>query len=140
MLTIERNQTCVDGMMTGRVLVADREIAKSMEPSLPGNRLPAGTYDAFIRADGKLGWRIELKTAPVGWTNVQIHIGNYPSQTKGCILVGTSVATRKNPTSGREECATVDSASALSAIAGEMQKAAKTSVSSQPIEIQVVIR
>lgn len=56
------------------------------------SRIPAGTYNATTRADGALGWRIELQgTAPR--TNIQIHVGNTPADTTGCILPGTSRGT-----------------------------------------------
>jgi len=55
-------------------------------------RIPAGTYQAHTRSDGHLGWRIELEGVP-GMKNIQIHRGNYPGDTTGCILVGTSRGT-----------------------------------------------
>lgn len=57
-------------------------------------RIPAGTYRAHTRTDGHLGWRIELEGVP-GRTNIQIHRGNYPGDTTGCILVGTSQDTNR---------------------------------------------
>ena len=49
------------------------------------------TYGAFIRTDGKRGWRIQLEGVP-SRTAVQIHVGNYPSDILGCILLGTGYA------------------------------------------------
>jgi len=51
------------------------------------SRIPAGRYPAHVRYDHADKWRVELEQVP-GRTNVQIHIGNYPEQSKGCILVG----------------------------------------------------
>ena len=51
------------------------------------SRTPAGTYSADLRYDGPKGWRIQLRDVP-GRTLVQIHLGSFPNQTKGCILVG----------------------------------------------------
>lgn len=60
--------------------------------SATASRIPAGTYNATVRADGPLGWRLELQgTAPR--TNIQIHVGNTPADTTGCILPGTSRGT-----------------------------------------------
>jgi len=52
-------------------------------------RIPAGTYKAFIRTDGKRGWRLELMNVP-GRSYIQIIVGNYPTNTFGSILVGTT--------------------------------------------------
>jgi hypothetical protein len=52
-------------------------------------RIPAGTYQAHVRTDGSLGWRLELDGVP-NRANIQIHVGNTPEQTVGCILPGTS--------------------------------------------------
>lgn len=50
--------------------------------------LPPGQYEGFARTDGNRGWRIEL-TGTGNRKNIQIHIGNRPKDTIGCILVGT---------------------------------------------------
>jgi len=52
--------------------------------------IPPGTYNGDIRTDGARGWRIELKDVP-DRTLIQIHVGNYPKNTTGCILLGTEV-------------------------------------------------
>ena len=53
--------------------------------------VPNGTYGAFVRHDGHLGWRIQLTgTAPR--TYVQIHVGKWPRNSVGCVLVGMSLA------------------------------------------------
>jgi hypothetical protein len=49
--------------------------------------IPAGTYPVRVRADGNRGWRLELSRVP-GRSNVQIHVGNYPKDTVGCLLPG----------------------------------------------------
>jgi hypothetical protein len=54
--------------------------------------IPKGKYNGILRYDKKDGWRIQLESVP-NRTGVQIHIGNYTSQTQGCILVGKSVDT-----------------------------------------------
>ncbi|WP_258872770.1 DUF5675 family protein [Thalassotalea euphylliae] len=49
--------------------------------------IPTGTYGGFVREDGARGWRIQLtQTSPR--VNIQIHVGNYPHEIEGCILVG----------------------------------------------------
>jgi hypothetical protein len=69
--------------------------------------IPAGTYSAFLRYDHADHWRIELKDVP-GRTNVQIHIGNQPDETKGCILVGKKL--------GSDLCSVENSADAYNEI------------------------
>ena len=49
--------------------------------------IPAGTYPVRVRKDGNLGWRLELARVP-NRTNVQIHVGNFPKNTVGCLLPG----------------------------------------------------
>lgn len=56
--------------------------------------IPIGTYECFQRISTKNNQRIdgivyELKGVP-NRENVQIHIGNFLSNTEGCILVGRS--------------------------------------------------
>lgn len=50
--------------------------------------IPSGIYQATLRYDHTDHWRIELSGVPGGRTYVQIHIGNEPDETLGCILVG----------------------------------------------------
>ncbi len=65
-----------------------------MEPrpvaDVPGiTTIPSGTYAVTVREDGPRGWRLELADVP-GWANVQLHVGNYPEDTVGCLLPGTT--------------------------------------------------
>jgi hypothetical protein len=66
--------------------------------------IPAGTYPVKIRIDGTLGWRLELQNVP-NRENVQIHVGNFPRNTVGCLLPGKNA--RPN------ECAVLNSAEAM---------------------------
>lgn len=55
-----------------------------------GQCIPAGTYNAGIYPSPKYGRMvIMLKNVP-GRTNIEIHHGNYVTDTTGCILVGVS--------------------------------------------------
>jgi hypothetical protein len=79
----------------GYILVNNTVIAYTLELIEINNKnyissIPKDTYSAFIRTDGRKGWRIELKDVP-NRQNVQIHIGNFTSQIEGCILIGTIV-------------------------------------------------
>lgn len=137
-MTVERNATCNNGEVTGRLLVDGTEVAKTFELPWRNNekdisQIPPGTYPAFIRSDGDLGWRVELRNVP-DRVNVQLHVGNYTSQTEGCILLGTSI-TRSGST-----CATHGSRPAFEAVRQSMQKASDNGVSSQRLAITVVVR
>ena len=52
--------------------------------------VPPGKYHGFLRHDHKDKWRIELIGVPGHRKHVQIHIGNFPRDIKGCVVVGTS--------------------------------------------------
>ena len=56
--------------------------------------IPAGTYSAVVRDDGPLGWRMELLNTGKR-KNIQIHIGQWPRQTEGCVLIGISALKKK---------------------------------------------
>lgn len=72
-------------------------------PKIPGKtRIPAGRYRIKLRRVLSpltktyrnkypwFQWHLELQDVP-GFTNIYIHIGNYASNTDGCILVGRNV-------------------------------------------------
>lgn len=50
--------------------------------------IPTGDYEGFVRSDGALGWRIELRGTG-DRSHIQLHVGNRPSNSVGCILPGT---------------------------------------------------
>ena len=137
-LEIQRNATCNDGETTGLLIVDGQEVGRTLELPWHGNandvsRVPAGVYAAFIRQDGSRGWRIELRDVPERG-NVQLHVGNYSHQTKGCVLLGRSLANEGT------SCRTVDSVGAISDVQAAMARASDNGVSSQQLEISVVIR
>jgi hypothetical protein len=49
--------------------------------------IPSGTYECFRELSPKHGICFELRNVP-DRQEIQIHIGNYPKDTLGCILVG----------------------------------------------------
>lgn len=51
--------------------------------------IPAGTYNGILRYDKSDKWRIQLENVP-NRTGVQIHIGNYTKEIKGCVLIGNT--------------------------------------------------
>ena len=93
-ISIERKLT-TDNCITGYLSINNNPICYTMELPYRGNinnisSIPKGKYDAFIRSDKNLGWRIELINVR-GRENIQIHVGNYTSDITGCVLVGKSV-------------------------------------------------
>ena len=54
----------------------------------PANCIPAGTYEVRLTWSPRFKrWLPEVMNVP-GRTGIRIHAGNYPQNTKGCILVG----------------------------------------------------
>lgn len=52
--------------------------------------IPAGVYQGTLRYDKPDHWRIQLVDVP-NRPGIQIHIGNVPADSKGCVLVGMSL-------------------------------------------------
>ena len=77
----------------GKLSVNGAELCWTLELPWKDNKndiscIPVGFYQGTIRTDGSKGWRIELVGVPKRG-NIQIHVGNYPSDVLGCILLGT---------------------------------------------------
>ena len=87
------------------------------------SRIPAGSYKGSTREDGPKGWRIQLRDSDPRKL-VQIHIGNYPKNTDGCILLGSG----RSSTDG---CMITGSDAALKALRDRYDN------SSRPIEILI---
>ena len=90
-LTIERksySNNCTMGYLlaNGKVLGYTLELPWA-DNSNNISCIPIGTYNGILRYDKVDGWRIQVDNVP-NRTGVQIHMGNYTSQIKGCILVG----------------------------------------------------
>ena len=137
-IVIQRNLSCNSGEAGGALYVAGQEVARTLELPWRDNqaqvsRVPAGSYQAKIRADGALRWRVELRDVP-NRTHVQLHVGNYPRQTEGCVLVGEDVS------SSNGTCSLKNSAKAMEALKEAMDQASDDGISSQPLEIRVTIR
>lgn len=52
--------------------------------------IPPGTYELTIRFSPKHGRLIPHVENVPGFSEIEIHIGNYPKDTEGCCLVGTT--------------------------------------------------
>lgn len=53
--------------------------------------IPEGTYDVSIRWSPKHGRPIPHVENVPGFEEIEIHIGNFPGDTEGCLLVGRTV-------------------------------------------------
>ena len=86
-----------DLSVIGTLSVNGQQLCYTLEEAWRNNQkghscVGLGTYSAFIRynsSKSKREWCFQLHDAN-GRTAIQIHIGNQPSHTEGCILVGTS--------------------------------------------------
>jgi hypothetical protein len=52
--------------------------------------IPAGTYSVAPYDSPKRGYRVPLVENVPSRTEIEIHIGNFPHDTDGCILIGGS--------------------------------------------------
>ena len=137
-IKIERNMTCSDGSTMGRLLVNGKEFGRTLELPWKNNEqrishIPVGSYDASIRSDGKRKWRIELK----GVKNrdfIQIHLGNYQRQIKGCILVGESI--EKGPNG---ECMVTKSILTLNKLSSKLETFADGGNMTKSVDIKVTV-
>lgn len=92
-----RTAVCTMGVFEA---VSDKKKGKvtgyTLEPPWRENRpfescIPPGVYKGFKRIKGTGKWDydvIELLEVP-GRKNIQLHAGNYPKNTTGCVLLGS---------------------------------------------------
>lgn len=103
-LTTVRKHSAAD-CTSGYLAVNGDIVAYTLEPPWEHDAslissLPDGTYRGVLRYDHADKWRIELSGVP-GRGNIQVHTGNSPDDTDGCILVGSKL--------GRDLCSIQDS-------------------------------
>lgn len=55
--------------------------------------IPLGTYDVSIRWSEKHKRLVPHVENVPGFTEIEIHVGNFPKDTEGCLLVGRSSGT-----------------------------------------------
>jgi len=97
------DKSIIGDMQVGLISVVTLEDSKRQHKVWGETCIPAGTYKLELRAEGGMTQRyakrypdmhkgmIWLRHVPeFEW--VYIHVGNYPSDTLGCILVGTTVS------------------------------------------------
>lgn len=95
-ITIKRKEE-TDQATMGEISVNGEEVGSTLEQPWNDNQegrscIPPGRYTAYIRDSSSSRWGYN----PIQLVNVfnreyiQIHIGNYPKDTRGCILPGKS--------------------------------------------------
>lgn len=62
----------------------------TLEPATP---IPVGTYSVSLYQSPHFGRLVPLLHDVPGHTEIEIHSGNYPRDTKGCILIGLKLST-----------------------------------------------
>lgn len=133
-----RQESCI----TGYVSVNGSIVGYTLELPYRNNQssissIPAGKYDATIKFEGskgpytKEGFRITLLDVP-DRSGIQIHIGNYPTEIEGCILVGTKV----NP----DTCTLEGSAAAYQTLKKAVYEQAESDASAEEKKITVTIQ
>lgn len=119
--------------VSGYLLVDGQVVCYVLERPWQNNEteissIAAGRYKAFIREDGSHGWRIQLVDVP-GRDNIQIHVGNTTTESKGCLLPGRSISSSL--------CEVYKSAEAMSLV---QQAMTGISLSASDTQISVVVR
>ena len=128
------------GCLSGYISIMDEIIGYTVErPDVDNindiSAIPAGTYSAHIRNDGKLKWRLELENVPER-ENVQIHVGNYINviddktgfercSIKGCIIIGEKL--------GDDLCSVFNSKKALNKLKDKIEQVII------PIDSQIIV-
>ncbi len=82
----------------GKMMVNGKYLCDTMEPTWRDLRkegkiwgktaIPEGTYQVYVTKSRKFRRWLPLLWQVPGFEGIRIHCGNYPEDTKGCILVG----------------------------------------------------
>ena len=59
-----------------------------MKDGLPGSAIPPGRYPVTIYASPHFGREVPLLEDVPNRSEIEMHFGNYPTDSRGCILVG----------------------------------------------------
>lgn len=103
-----KGSNCTSGYLAvdGAVIAYALELPwKNNAPLI--SAIPDGIYSGILRYDHPDLWRIELTGVP-GRDHVEIHTGNTPDDSEGCILVGLKL--------GADLCSVIDSKKAYDAL------------------------
>ena len=65
----------------------------SVLPPTKPRAVPAGLYDYTLYESPRFGRQVILVEAIPGFTDIEVHPGNFPRDTHGCCLVGATEGT-----------------------------------------------
>lgn len=93
-LTVKRQWPEVD-RLRGELLIGGQHQAFTLEPPIKPDdtkprAIPNGTYKLTNRFSPKHGHDVPHVEDVPGFEEIEIHPGNYPGDTEGCLLVGTA--------------------------------------------------
>jgi Family of unknown function (DUF5675) len=93
-ITVQRDTyhlTCTMGEMTIDTVPSFKAYTLELPrgSGLPGSCIPAGTYKVGIYPSPHFKRMMPLIEGIPGRSEIEIHWGNFPRNTEGCILVGT---------------------------------------------------
>lgn len=76
---------------TGELYLPDGTSFYTLEPPARAEKpcaIPAGIYELTMRYSPKHHGNVPHVEQVPGFTDIEIHVGNYPEDTEGCLLVG----------------------------------------------------
>jgi hypothetical protein len=87
------NELCTQGelYLEGAFECYTLEPAKSDDPIVKPRCIPVGTYKFTLAFSEKHGRIVPLLLDVPDFTEIEIHIGNFPGDTLGCILIGRMI-------------------------------------------------
>lgn len=87
----EFNEVCTTGELTcleDPALLLQTLEPPEIPPPVKPRAIPAGTYAVTLYQSPHLGYTVPLLHGVDDFSGVELHKGNYPRDTKGCVLVG----------------------------------------------------
>lgn len=90
-ITISKTRTLGNLRVDGRDTVFATLEPQGLDLTVKPRSIPAGTYRVSLRKSPRLGYVTPYLHDVPGFSDVLIHIGNFPQDTLGCILVGLDI-------------------------------------------------